>query len=539
MSAPSPPPAADLPPRAAAWAPLRLPVFRMLWLTWLAANLSMFMNDVAAAWLMTSLTTSPVMVALVQTASTLPVLLLGLPSGALADIVDRRHVMIGTQLWIAVNAALLALAALADALTPALLLLLTFGNGIGLAMRWPVWAALVPDLVPRAELPQALALNGVAMNVSRMVGPVLAGALLAGAGGAAVFLLNTVLAIVASVVMLRWRTASKPAQALPGERFVGAMRLGIQYVQQSAPMRTVLLRTAVFFLQSSAMVALLPLVARNLHGGAGGFTLLLAAMGGGALLAVAYLPRLRVAVSRERLVRDASLLQAAAMVVVAFAPNLWVATPAMVAGGAAWISAANTLLVGAQLSLPDWVRARGMAIMQMALMGSSALGAAWWGQVAGWLHVRGSLVLAAAAGVAALVALRRRPIGADGAVDLTPARLLKEPVPAFEIGHDQGPVLVTFEYLIDPARSGEFLEVMRESRANRLQKGALSWALFHDVSEPARYLEYFVDESWADHLRRFDRMTAADIDLRERRQAFHVGPGEPKTTRYVGVSIMR
>lgn len=520
-------------PRPTAWSPLRHAVFRMLWLTWLAANLSMFMNDVAAAWLMTSLTTSPVMVALVQTASTLPVLLLGLPSGALADIVNRKHVFLGTQLWIALNAIALCGAALADALTPALLLLLTFGNGIGLAMRWPVYAALVPQIVPRAELPQAMALNGVAMNVSRMVGPVLAGALLAATGGAGVFALNAVIALVCAVVLLRWQAPQVQARALPGERFVGAMRVGIQYVTQSPPMRTILLRIFLFFLMSSAMVALLPLVARDLGGGAGTFTLLLAAMGGGAVLAVMFLPRLRVLVSRDRLVRDATLLQAAAMLAIGVAPSVWIALPAMVAGGAAWITAANTMTVAAQLALPDWVRARGMSIYQMALMGGSALGAAWWGKVAGWSSVHISLMGAGAAAVAMVLLLSRRKIGADGEVDLTPTQLLREPEPAWEVGHDQGPVLVTVEYRIDPALAEAFRAVMRESRANRLQKGALSWGLFHDVAEPERYLEYFVDESWADHLRRFDRLTAADLELRQRRHAFHTGPGEPVIRRYI------
>ena len=226
----------DAPPSSLA--PLKGPVFRMLWLAWLAANVTMWMNDVAAAWLMTTLTDSAVMVALVQAASTLPVFVLGLPSGALADIVDRRRYFAVTQLWVACVALLLCLASLAGALSAPLLLALTFANGIGLAMRWPVFAAIVPDLVPRHELPAALALNGVAMNMSRVIGPVLAGALLAGAGSAAVFALNAVLAIVAFVLILRWKSQRK-VSALPGERFLGAMRVGLQHVAQSPRMRAV------------------------------------------------------------------------------------------------------------------------------------------------------------------------------------------------------------------------------------------------------------------------------------------------------------
>jgi MFS family permease len=205
-------------------------------------------------------------VALVQTASTLPVFLLGLPSGALADILDRRRYFAGTQLWVALNAVVLAVLSLADALTAELLLLLTFTNGIGLALRWPVFAAIVPEIVPRPHMPQALALNGVAMNLSRIVGPVVAGAILAATSSAWVFVLNAVLAFTAFMLILRWKSQHKES-ALPGERFVGAMRVGWQHVMQSPRMRAVLLRIFLFFLQSTALMALLPLIAKRLHGG--------------------------------------------------------------------------------------------------------------------------------------------------------------------------------------------------------------------------------------------------------------------------------
>jgi MFS family permease len=533
-------PASAAPTEAApsAWAPLAQPVFRMLWITWLVSNVCLWMNDVAAAWLMTSLTASPAMVALVQTASTLPVFLLGLPSGALADILNRRLWFIATQFWVAANAVVLSAMLLAGWLSPGLLLLMTFGNGIGLALRWPVYAAIVPELVPRRDLPAALALNGVAVNTSRIIGPLIAGAILAGFGGVYVFLANAVLSLAAAVIVMRWRSEQK-VSVLPGERFVGAMRVGVQYVAQSRPMRVVLARVALFFLQSTPLLALLPIVAKRLQGGAGTFTVLLAALGVGAIVAVAVLPRLRMRMTRDRMVRDGSIAQAIAMAVVGFAPNLYVALPAMLIAGAAWITVANTLTVSAQLALPDWVRARGMAIYQMALMGAAAAGAALSGQVAEWADVPTALAASAATGLVALIALRRLSVGADADIDLTPARLLDEPEPAFPIEHDQGPVLVTIEYEIDPARAEEFAAVMRETRANRLQKGALSWGLFHDTSRPSRYLEYFLDESWADHLRRFERMTAADLALRERRHAFHIGPEPPKVTRYVAESIAR
>jgi len=520
--------------------PLRRPLFRMLWATWAVANTCMWMNDVAAAWLMTSLSHSTVMVALVQTASTLPVFLLGLPSGALADILPRRNWLMATQIWVAFNAVILSAVMFADAMNPGLLLLLTFGNGIGLALRWPVYSAIIAEVVPRDELAPALALNGVAMNLARIVGPIVAGALLASVGGAWVFALNAVLSVGAALLLLTWKPET-PVKMLPGERFVGAMRVGWQYVRQSAPLRTVLLRIATFFLQSTALLALLPIVALRVPGGgtAGTFTLLLSSMGVGAIAAVLWLPRLRVTMTRDRLVRDGSLVQAVSMLCVGFAPNQWVAAALMLFAGAAWITVANTLAVSAQVVLPDWVRARGMSMYQIALMGGAAAGAAIWGQVAQWTDLQTSLVTAAIIGSLILLLTGRWSIGQEGDVDLTPARILTEPTPAFTIEHDKGPVMVTIDYEIEPARAPAFFALMQESRVSRLQKGALSWGLFHDTSDPKRYVEYYLDESWAEHLRRFDRFTAADADLRERRNAFHVGEAPPKVSRYVAEDIAR
>ena len=525
------------PPNLGPWGPLRLPIFRMLWGVWATANACMWMNDVAAAWLMTSLSTSPVMVALVQSASTLPVFLLGLPSGALADILDRRRYFMMTQIWVAGVALLICAVVSFGAMTAPLLLALTFANGIGLAMRWPVFAAIVPELVPRPQLSAALALNGVAMNASRIVGPILAGAIIASLGSAYVFALNAALSVTAAIMIGRWKREQK-VSALPGERFVGAMRVGAQYVRQSRAMHSILLRVALFYLQSTALLGLLPLVAKGLHGGdASTFTLLLASMGAGAIVAALFLPRLRHAIDSDALVAYGALIQAAAMLAVSVAPNLPTAMPAMVVAGAAWISVANSLTVSAQLALPDWVRARGMSIYQMALMGSSAAGAALWGQVATWTSVRTSLVTAGVCAIAGALLTRRYLPPSSAEEDLTPTLYQRPAGTEIDLDLREGPVLVTVEYLIDPARTDEFLSVMEESRRNRLRHGMLSWGLYRDAADPRRYSEHFVDESWVEHLRHFERMTAFDIALRDRRFSFHVGEAPPRVTRYIGQAL--
>ena len=534
---PSPIAAVAVAPSLSPWGPIKRPVFRMLWTVWLTANICMWMNDVAAAWLMTSMTSTPLWVALVQSASTLPVFLLGLPSGALADILDRRRYFIMTQFWVAGVATLLCIAVIADVMTPPLLLALTFANGIGLAMRWPVFSAIVPELVPRSQLPAALALNGISMNASRIVGPLVAGALIASAGTAYVFVLNAALSIVSAFVIMRWRREHVPSP-LGREKLFSAMRVGLQFVSQSTRLRAVLLRISLFFLHSTALLALLPLVARGLRGGdAGTFTLLLASMGAGAIVAALFLPRLRQMMNRDTLVLRSVVLQSVSTAVMAVAPNIYVAVLAMVFNGMAWITCANSLSVSAQLALPDWVRARGMSMYQMAIMGASALGAALWGQVATVSTVSTALLVAAASGTVTMLLAQHWVRDLSIEEDLSPSREFKVPVADAPPG--AGRMVVTIEYLIDPARADDFHKIMRMSRRSRLRQGALEWELLRDVNQPGRFLEQIVDESWTEHLRRFDRVTASDVALRERKLAFHIGDGPPVVTRCVVEDLAR
>ena len=368
--------------------------FRYLWLAWLAGNMTMWMHEVTAAWRMTQLTESPVWVAWVQAAGTLPLFILGLTSGALADLLNRRRFLAVAQAWIALVAAALAVLEGADALTPQALLLLCLLNGVGLAFRFPVFSALVPDLVERHLLSSALTLNALAINLTRVLGPVIAGIVLAWQGTAMVFVLNAVLSILAGVLI--WR-APIAAHAPPSHRtrLLQAMRDGVTHALASPILRAVLFRAVVFFAQAVALVALLPLVAKGIGANEATYTALLAAMGVGAVLAAILLPRLPAMAARNRILDTGVWLHAIATLGAVWAPNAWVLAPALALSGAVWLCVANTLTMSAQLVLPTNLRARGMAIYQMSIMGGSAGGAILWGFVAEHTSIKASLIASA------------------------------------------------------------------------------------------------------------------------------------------------
>ena len=512
---------------ASAWAPLRHREFFALWTANFAALIGSWMSDSTSAWLMTTLASSPLQVALVQAAMLMPIVLLGLPAGALADLVDRRMLLIVTQVWVGMVALVLFLVTQFGTMTPNLLLLLTFGNGIGMEVRMPALSAMIPDLIPRAELGRALALNGAAMNGSRILGPIVAGLLFAWWGGSWVFLVYAAMSLLVATRFLRWKR-SKRASSLPSERFVGAMRLGVQFAMQTPLMVAVIVRAAVFSFFGMSVLALLPLVARvRLEGNANTYTLLLASAGTGAIIAVSFLPYLRRRLSRDYLVIVGTILQAIATVVLAEATSGWIAALACVLSGAAWITVMNALTVAAQISLPDWVRARGMAVYQVCGMATAMIGSVFWGQIAAVASIEVSLMAAGLGALVALVLVRRKRVGGMREIDLTPVHVWPEFASSLPIDNDQGPVMVSIEYKIDPARAEEFTELMAESRRWRLRMGAVHWGLMRDIANPGRFVEQFVMESWVDRLRQIERLTAEDISLRDRRDAFHLGPGEP------------
>jgi MFS family permease len=399
---------ADLMPRTSSDSllePFRGSGFRYLWLAWLSGNMTMWMHEVTAAWRMTQLTESPAWVAWVQAAGTLPLFVLGLASGALADLLNRRRFLAVAQAWIAVVAAVLAVLAGSDALTPGTLLLLCLLNGVGLAFRFPVFSALVPDLVERRLLSSALTLNALAINLTRVLGPIVAGVVLAWQGSAMVFALNAALSILAGLLI--WH-APIPAHAPPTQRtrLLQAMRDGVRHARASPILRAVLFRAFVFFAQAVALVALLPLVAKGIGANEATYTALLAAMGAGAVLAAMALPRLPAMAARNGILDAGVWLHALATLGAVWAPSAWTLAPALALSGAVWLCVANTLTMSAQLVLPTNLRARGMAIYQMSIMGGSAGGAIVWGLVAEHTSVNSALV--ASAVVSALLLLWTR-----------------------------------------------------------------------------------------------------------------------------------
>lgn len=515
------------------WSPLRNRLFRAVWIATLVSNIGTWMNDVGSGWLMTSLASSPAIVALVSAASTLPIMLLALPAGAIADIFDRRRLLMGVQVYYTCVIGALAVLTLFELVTPWMLLGFSFAVGAGAALALPAFAAITPQLVGPGELPAAVALNSIGINISRAIGPAIGGLVVAAAGPWLVFALDAISSIGVLIVLLRWRSVPRQS-ALPAERFLGAIRVGLRFIAHTRPLQSVLIRGAGFFIFASATWALFPLVVRQeLRRGPEVYGLLLTCIGVGAVSGAILLPRLRDKATRSVLVAGASMLYALAAVMLAHVHNLALLIVAMLATGVAWIAILASLQVSVQLALPDWVRARGLAAFAMVFTGSMALGAIGWGQVAAHVGIPAALT-AAALGMLVAIALTWHIHLREGkAPDFTPSGDWAAPVLAEEPGADSGPVLVTIEYRVDPAQRAEFVAAMNELREMRRRNGAFAWSLFHDAADPARYLESFMDESWTEHLRQHERVSIADRDIQRRANRFLAKGESTKTTHWL------
>ena len=510
-----------------AWSPLRHPLFRALWVAATVSNVGTWMQNVGGVWLMTTLTTSPLMVALMQTATSLPVFLVVLPAGALADIVDRRKMLLLTQGWMFAAAAGLSILTYREGISSWALLGFTFALGLGAAMNMPVWQVVVPNLVPRKELRAAVTLNGVSFNLARAVGPALGGAVVAYWGPAAVFLLNAVSFLGVIAVIFRWK-GPDARMGLPAEHVIGAIRAGTRYAVNSPHLRAVLLRCVLFMVCSSALWALMPVVARQeLSMGSKGFGVLFGCIGMGALLGAAVMPRMGEALSIDKMVLVGSAVFCAATFALAGVRNHTVVYAVMVAAGVGWTTVMASLTVSAQIAAPAWVRARAMAFYTLAFQGGLAISSAFWGAVSTRTSSSTALVAAGIGLCAGLALAKRWPLRSDSKLDLKPSHHWPEPHALVEPQPEAGPILVTIEYRIEESKSADFVRAMHACGRIRKRDGATRWRVFRDLSDPGRYLELFLVDSWAEHLRQHSRMTVADRAIEDRVRSFHIGDGSP------------
>jgi MFS family permease len=516
------------PAEDSALAPLRRPGFRAAWTALAGSQLVIWMNTVGAVTVIASLSDSPTLIALVQTANSLPAVLLALLMGSMADIVDRRRFAIASQTWMLLAVATLAVLTLTDVITAGLALGLTFALGAGMATTFVIYQALTQDFVPRTELMSAVALNGVAINLARAVGPALAGIVIAALSAGALFALEaTLLVMIVGLVALRVRPPG-PARA-SGERLAPAVRAGIRFVRFSPPVRTVLLRGAAFSISASALWALLPVAALGRLGlSERSFGLLMACVGTGAILGATMLPRVRRRLPFDRMIALASLGLAAGLIALAYIPWAELVAVTLLFTGACWLMVLSSLNTSAQRVAPGWVRARTLAVFQLVMQGGLAIGSLMWGLVTAAADVETALTIAAAGLVAGVALARRWPLAASEGSDLTPAGAWSDPNVDIQPQPDDGPVLITVEYDVDPADAERFVPAMEELGRIRRRDGAFRWNVYADLERPGIYLETFLVDSWSEHLRQHGRLTVEDLEVTKLTQSFHRGEEPPK-----------
>lgn len=534
------------------WAPLRSPLFRAVWLASMASNIGSWMHDVGASWLMTSLTKDEQLNALVAAASSFPMFFLALPAGALADIIDRRKLVIATQTWSVLVAGSLAALTLFRLTGPYLLLFFTLLMALGSAITGPAWQALLPEMVKKRQLPAAMSLGGAAWNLSRIIGPLLAGVIISVAARVlphkesapgVVFALNAVSFLAVVAVFAKWKRAPRETQ-LPPEHMTGAMRAGWRYTRHSPELRAVLVRLGGYMICASAQFSLLPLYSRELLKlDAGGYATLLGFFGAAGVSANLLFPRLSQKFTPDRLLQTSTLLHALnlallALIALRASPQwaVWFARAAMLLGGVAWPIMIQTCNITMIRSVPDWVRSRAAGMFSLVFMGTSTVGSIGWGAVARMQGIP-TAFLAAAAGLGLSSLLLRRFIVVDpGNADFSPSLHWPDPVVAIPLPREEGPVLVTSEFSIAPEDSAAFVAAMEEVRRLRLRGGTIRWNLFQDIAEPTRWVETALEESWNGHLRQHARVTHADQEIEAAAHAFHRGPEPPRASHLLAFS---
>jgi predicted MFS family arabinose efflux permease len=525
----------DPSPGSTPWAPFRHATFNVLWTATVVSNIGTWMYNAASGWLMTSLDPDPLIVSLVQVAGNLPLFLLALPAGALADIVDRRRFLIAVVAATTVIAVLFATLVSLDLVTSFVLLVFTFLIGAGGALTAPAWQAVVPQLVPKPDLAPAVAANGVGFNVSRAVGPALGGLIIAGYGIAAPFWLNAISNFGVIGALWWWRSSTRTSASLPAERFRNAIVTGLRYARHNHYLRATLVRSVGFFLFASAYWALLPLVARiQIAGGPDLYGILLGAIGTGAVGGAFVLHRLRTWLGADYLVAVGALGTAIALILFAVGHDLITGLAASFIAGVSWIAVLATLNVSAQLALPEWVRGRGLAVYMTVMFGALSAGSILWGKLAGLLNLPIAHMIAAAGVLAAVPLTWRWKLLSGVDLDLAPSMHWPLPITAGQIEQDRGPVLVTVEYRIAPQDRDAFLRALNQLASERKRDGAYAWGVFEDTAEVCRFVETFHIPSWLEHLRQHERVTNADRILQSEIWRFQIS-GAPKVTHFIAV----
>jgi MFS family permease len=534
-----------VPPSAASFladlfrvSPLRHANFRRFYFGSIGAALGYTMQATVAAWLMATLTPSPLMVALVQTASTAPALLFGLFAGALADIVDRRRIILVTQIVLLLSTAVLGAAELMGAIGPASLLAFTFLIGAGFTIYLPAQQASTNDLVTRSDLSRAVALGAVAFNVARALGPALAGAIAAGAGSGSAMLASAAFFGVMIFSVQGWKS---PGRAMPGvpETIVSGIQSGLRYTRHSPPMRALLLHNLSFTVCASALWALLPVIARDQLGlGAGGYGMLSACFGIGAVAGALLIPRGLHRTSLNTMVMSSIFLWVVAAALVASTSYTALALVGACGCGAAWVGVLASLSAGTQSAAPAWVRARAVSMNLITGQVSMAVGAAIWGTLASWTGTRIALGASAGAMLLLLAINRRVRVEMGDEANVTPGVQMPDLAIAVEPRPDDGPVLIQLEYRIDPPHQEEFQRAIRAVEPTRRRNGAIDWRVFRDLAEEGRFVERFVIQSWAEYVRLRTRMTIADRHVQSHIEKLQ-RPGVPvRVSRLIGVDLM-
>ncbi|MFG2356314.1 MFS transporter [Streptomyces sp. NPDC048521] len=518
-------------PSESPWAPLAARVFRALWIAQLVSNVGSWMQTVGAQWLLIG--SDAALLTLVQTASSLPVVLLALPAGVVADRFDRRSVLLAAQGAMLTVSTVLTVLAFTGALTPTLLLALTFLLGCGTALMGPAWQAIQPELVERRRLGQAAALGAVNMNLARAVGPAIGGAVVAVAGVGWVFAFNAVSYLGIAAVLLLWRPApsSRPA-GVGDEPLLAALYAGRRYVWNAPGVRRVLLRTLLFVPGGAALWSLLPLSAYRFLGlGSGGYGLLLAAVGAGAVAGAFVLPRARRALGAGGTLTAGALVFAGVLAVLATVRVPWLVVLVLLPAGVAWIGVLSTLNAAVQTRLPGWVRARGLAVYLLVFQGGQALAAPLWGVVADWLGLTAALLIAGASLLVGVALGHRRPLHGTEGLDPSPSDHWPTPPLLFEPGAADGPVLVSVVYRVGPRDRAEFTARMTRVARSRRRTGALTWGLYQDGGDPERFVENYLVASWSDHLAQHHaRLTGTDRRDEERARELLVPGTRPEVT---------